>query len=110
MATGLARGLLADLRQDLGDLLLAADHLGPEADAGDLAVVVPARLDQDARLVLRRDGQAVHHRGQPLAIELAELLGYVLDRVDAGIALEAVVIGGVVEALEELPFEVLDLL
>ena len=65
---------LPQLGKDLRDLLLAVDHLGQEADAIDLAFVVPARLDQDVGLVLRRDGEAVEGFCEPLAIELLELL------------------------------------
>src|SRR5215467_2676296 len=94
--------LLAELRQDLRDLLLTVDHLGEEADAVDLAFVVPGGLDQDVRLILRRDGEAVHRLREPLTIELLELLlGHVLDRVDRGVSLDAVVVGLVVEPLLE---------
>src|SRR5437868_5989099 len=93
---------LPQLRQLAGDLLLAVDHLGDEADAVDVAFVVPGGLDQDAGLVLGRDRHAMQRRGQCLAVELAELLGRVLDRIDAGIALDAVVIGHVFEARVEL--------
>src|SRR6266851_431013 len=82
--------LLPELGQDLGDLLLAVDHLGEKADAVDLAGIVPGRLDQDRRLVGGRNGQPVHRLGEALAIELAELLlRDVFDRVDAGVALDA---------------------
>src|SRR5262245_66293330 len=73
--------LLADPGQDLGDLLLAVDHLGQEADAVDLAVVVPARLDQDDGIVLGRDGQAVHRAGERLAIVPTVFFGYVIEMV-----------------------------
>src|SRR5947207_15132851 len=86
------RRLLAQLRQRLHDLLLAVDHLGEEADAVDVAVRVPGGLHQDARLLLRLDGEAVHGLGERLAIELAELLGRVLPGVDAVIALDAVMV------------------
>src|SRR5262249_56018881 len=70
----LSDGLLAELRQDLRDLLLAVHHLGQKADAVDLAFVVPARLDQDVGLVVGRDRQPVHGSGEALAVELPDLL------------------------------------
>src|SRR5215510_15712566 len=94
-------GLLAQLGQDLDDLLLAVHDLREEADAIDVALVVPGGLHQDAGLLLRRDGQAAHRLREELAVELADLLGRVLDRVDAGVALEAVVVRQVLVALEE---------
>src|SRR3954471_5499450 len=66
---------LAELRQFAGDLLLTGDDLGDVADAIDVAFVVPGGLQQDARLILRRDRQAVHGLGKRLAVELAELPG-----------------------------------
>src|SRR5438046_3708120 len=47
---------LPELRQLAGDLLLAVDHFGNVAHAVDVAFVVPGGFDEDARLVLRRDG------------------------------------------------------
>src|SRR5262245_63857952 len=73
------RASLPELGQLAGDGLLPVDDLGDVADAVDVAFVVPGRLDQDARLVLRRDGQAVQRLRQPFAIELAELGGRVGD-------------------------------
>src|SRR5262252_8926356 len=90
--------LLADLRQDLGNFLLAVDHLGKEADAIDFAGAIPARLDQDSGLLLGRDGQPVQHVGKRLSIEFTEFFGYIFDRIHAGIPLEAVVVRNVVEA------------
>src|SRR5262249_40146962 len=98
---------LAELRQLAGDLLLAVDHLGDEADAVDVAFVVPGGLDQDAGLVFGRDGQPVQRGGEPFAVELADLLGGELDRMDAGVALDAVVIRQVAEAFLELLLELL---
>src|SRR5438309_11672464 len=83
------RGLLAQLGQRLDDLLLAVDDLGQEADAVNVAVRIPGGLHQDARLLLGRDGEAVQRLRQQLAIELAELLGRMLDRVYADVALDA---------------------
>src|SRR5437868_4018469 len=67
--------LLPELRQNLRNLLLTGHDLSEKADAVDLAGVVPGCVDEDARLVLGSDGQAVHRLRQRLAIELAELLG-----------------------------------
>src|SRR5712692_5149379 len=80
--------LLAQLGQRLDDLLLAVDYLGQEADAVDVAVRVPGGLHQDARLLLGRDGEAVQRLRQQLAVEFSDLLGRVLDRVHAGVALD----------------------
>src|SRR5215510_5806406 len=85
--------LLPELGQLAGDGLLAVDHLGDVADAVDVAFVVPGRLDQDARLVLRRDGHAMQRFGQRLTVELAELGSGVADRVDGSVALDAVMVG-----------------
>src|ERR1043166_9921607 len=94
-ATG--RRSLPELRQLAGDLLLAVDHLGDIADAVDVTFVVPGGLDQDAGLVLGRDRHAVQRGGERLRVELAELPGRLLDRVDAGVALDAVVVRPVFE-------------
>src|SRR5687767_1187385 len=51
-------GLLLQLRQGLGDDLLALFHLGEEADPVDLSGLVPGRLDQDSRRLVGRDRQA----------------------------------------------------
>src|SRR5205807_4647746 len=83
------RGLLAQLGQRLDDLLLAVDDFGQEADAVEVAVRIPGGLHQDARFLLGRDGETVQRLRQQLAIELAELLGRMLDRVYAGVALDA---------------------
>src|SRR6185503_11673449 len=91
--------LFTELRHDLDHLLLAVHHLDQEADAVDVALRVPRGLDQDARLLLRRDGQAVHQLGERLAVKLAHFLGRVLDRVHRGVALDAVVVGQILEAL-----------
>src|SRR5262245_23363270 len=100
--------LLAQLGQDLDYLLLAVHYLDQEADAVDVALGVPGSLDQDARLLLRRDGHAVQALRQRLAVELAQPLGGVLDCVHRGVALDAVVVGQVLEALLELVAELLD--
>src|SRR3954468_4647334 len=97
--------LLTELRHDLDDLLLAVHNLDQEADAVDVALRVPGGLDEDARLLLRRDGQAVQQLAECLAIKPAHLLGRVLDRVYRGVALDAVVVGQVPEALLELVAE-----
>src|SRR4051812_13593411 len=90
--------LFAELRQDLGDLLLAGHDLGEEADAVDLAGIVPSGFNQDRRFILGRDRQPVHRLGERLAIEFAELLlGDVFDCVDGGVTFDAVVIRFVVE-------------
>src|SRR5262249_33068553 len=95
-----AADLLSELGQDFGNLLLAVDDLGEEADAVDLAFLVPGGFDQDTRLVLRRDGEAVHRLREAFAVKLAEFLfGHVFDGVDRHVALEPVVVGLVVEAL-----------
>src|SRR5581483_1306712 len=70
---------LAELGQRLHDDLLSVLHFGEEADAIDVAVGIPGRFHQDAGFLLRRDGEAVHGLGEQLAIELADLLGRVLD-------------------------------
>src|SRR5215470_6933464 len=101
------RASLPELGQLAGDGLLAVDHLGDIADAVDVAFVVPGRLDQDARLVLRRDGHAVQRFGQRLAVEFAELGGGVGDRIDGGVALDAVMVRYVLEARVELVLELL---
>ena len=75
--------------------------------AVDIAVLVPGRLHQDAGLILRRDRHAVRGFGESLAVELADLLGHVLDEVDGGVALDAVVVAGIVEPLLELGGELL---
>src|SRR6185295_14519479 len=85
----LARRLFTELRQDLHHLLLAVRHLDQEADAVDVASRVPGGLDQDAGLLLRRDGHAVQALGELLAVELAQFFGRVLHRVDRGVALDA---------------------
>src|SRR5512136_541494 len=90
------------LGQDLDDLLLAVDDLHQEALAVEVAVLVPGGVHQDAGLVLGLDGHAVEGVGEGLAVELPELLGDVLDRVDRRVALDAVVVRHVVEALLEL--------
>src|SRR5215208_6503405 len=82
--------LLAQFGQDLHHLLLAVRHLDQEADAVDIASRVPGGLDQDAGLLLRRDGEAVHRLRELLAVELADLLGRMLDGVHRGVALDAV--------------------
>src|SRR5438132_10948353 len=99
---GLRAHLFSELRQRLDDLLLAVDHLGQEADAVDVAVRVPAGLHQDAGFLLGLDGEAVQRLCQQPAIELADLLGGVLDRVYPGVALDAVMVGHIAEALDEL--------
>src|SRR5262247_693398 len=81
--------LFAQLGQDLDYLLLAVHHLDQEADAVDVALRVPGGLDQDARLLRRGDGHAVQALRQRLAVELAQLLGRVLDCVDGRVALDA---------------------
>src|SRR5437879_9188031 len=96
------RGLLAQLGQRLHDLLLAVDHLGQEADAVDVAVRVPGGLHQDAGFLLGLDGEAVQRLRQQLAVELADLLGRVLYGIDAGVALDSIMVGPVAEALAEL--------
>src|SRR2546423_858951 len=83
---------LPQLRQFAGDLLFTVHHLGNVADAVDVAFVVPGGFEQDARLVLRRDGHAMQRLRQRLGVELAELGGRVSHRIDAGVALDAVVI------------------
>src|SRR4051794_12029300 len=83
---------LTQLRQFAGDLLLTGDDLGDVADAVDVTFVVPGGLEQDAGLVLRRDRQAVHGLGKRLTVKLAELLGDERRRIDAGVALDAVVV------------------
>src|SRR3989441_12568391 len=98
-------GLLTELGQGLDDLLLAFDDFGQEADAVDVAVVIPSGLQQDAGLLLGLDGEAVHRLGEQLAIELADLLGRVLDRVHSGVALDAVMVRHVAEALVEFLLE-----
>src|SRR3989449_6065780 len=97
--------LLAQLGQGLDDLLLALDDFGQEADAVDVAVVIPSGLHQDAGLLLGLDGEAVQRLGEQLAIEPADLLGRVLDRVHAGVALDAVMVRHVAEALVEFLLE-----
>src|SRR5205807_4356385 len=97
--------LLPQLRQLARDRLLSVDDFGDVADAVDIAFGIPRRLEQNARLVLRRDRHAVQRSREHLAVELAELLGRIRDRVDAGVALDAVVIGHVPEARVELGLE-----
>src|SRR3954468_15273082 len=99
--------LLAELGQDLDHLLLAVHDLDQEADAVDVAPGVPGGLHQDARLLRWRDGHAMQALRQRLAIELAQLLGGVLHRVYRRVALDAVVVGQVLEALLELVAEFL---
>src|SRR5687767_5871590 len=94
--------LLAQLGQYLDDLLPALHHLDQEADAVDVALLIPGRLHQDARLLLRLDGEALHQLAERLAVELAQLLGGVLDGVDRGVALDAVMVRYVLVALLEL--------
>src|SRR5687768_18578157 len=94
--------LLAQLGQDLHDLLSAVDHLDQEADAIDVALRVPGRLHQDARLLLRLDGQPLHQLAERLAVELAQLLGGVLHGVDRGVALDAVMVRYVIVAFAEV--------
>src|SRR3977135_788454 len=79
----------AQLGQGLDGLQLALRDLGQEADAVDVAVVIPSGLHQDAGLLLGLDGEAVHRPGEQLAIELADLLGRVLDRGHPRVALSA---------------------
>src|SRR2546427_12213468 len=92
----------AQLGQGLDDLLLALDDFGQEADAVDVAVRVPGGLHQDAGLLLGLDGEPVQRLCQQPAVELADLLGGVLDRVYPRVALDAVMVGHVAEALAEL--------
>src|SRR6266850_7320164 len=99
--SALLPALLAQLGQGLDDLLPALDDFGQEADAVDVAVVIPSGLHQDAGLLLGLDGEAVQRLGEQLAIELADLLGRVLDRVHPGVALDAVMVRHVAEALVE---------
>src|SRR5207244_12781880 len=95
----------AQLGQGLDYLLLAVDDFGQEADAVDVAVVIPGRLHQDTGLLRGLDGEAVQRPGERLATEPAELLGGVLDRVHSGVALDAVMIRYVAEALVEFLLE-----
>src|SRR6266513_4219773 len=89
------------LGQGLDDSLLALDDFGQEADPVDVAVVIPGGLHQDAGLLLWLDGEAVQRLGEQLAIEPADLLCRVLDRVHAGVALDAVMVRHVAERSEE---------
>src|SRR4051794_39707343 len=95
------RPLLAQLGQDLDDLLLPVHDLAEEAFAVDVAVLVPGGFHQDAGLLRGRDGDAVGGRGEALAVELAHLFRDVLDEIDGGVALDAIVVADVVEALLE---------
>src|SRR5215470_8624686 len=100
--------LFAELGQNLDDLLLAVHDFAQEAVAVDVAVLVPAGFHQDVWLLLRRDGDAMSGRGKSLAVELADLFGDVLDEIDRGVALDAVVVANVVEASLEAIREFLD--
>src|SRR5579883_217183 len=97
----------AELRQDLHDLLLAVHDLAEKALAVDVAVLVPGRIHQHVRLLLRRNGEAVGRLGKELAVELAHLLGHVLDEVDGRIALDPIVVAEIVEARLEFLGELL---
>src|SRR5437667_2354306 len=99
--TALRLSLFAELGQNLDDLLLAVDHLAQEAVAVDVAILVPAGFHQDVGLLLGRDGDAVGGRRKGLAVELADLFSDVLDEIDGGIALDAVVVANVVETFPE---------
>src|SRR5262249_32281823 len=87
--------------QYLDDLLAAVHDLAEEALTVNVAVLVECRFHQYAGLVLWRDRQAVQGLCEQLAVELAHLLGDMLDDVDGGVALDAVVIADIVEALLE---------
>src|SRR5215470_14965969 len=76
--------LFAELGQNLDDLLLAVHDFAQEAVAVDVAVLVPGGFHQDIGLLPGRDGDAVGGRGEGLAVELADLLGDVLDEIDGG--------------------------
>src|SRR5215470_12757058 len=102
------RCLFAELGQNLDNLLLAVHHFAEKAVAIDVAVLVPAGFHQDVGLLSGRDGDAVGGRRKGFAVELADLLGDVLDEVDSGVALDAVVVADVVEALLEAICELLD--
>src|ERR1700716_1185521 len=93
--------LFAELGQNLDDLLLAVHDFAQEAVAVDVAVLVPAGLHQNVGLLLGRDGDAVGGRRKGLAVELADLFGDVLDEIDGGVALDAVVVANIVEAFSE---------
>src|SRR2546430_708467 len=95
----------AQLGKGLTDSWLAFDDCAQEADPVDVAVVIPGGLHQDAGLLLWLDGEAVQRLGEQLAIEPADLLGRVLDRVHAGVALDAVMVRHVAEALAEFLLE-----
>src|SRR5207247_552469 len=94
----------AQLGQGLDDLLLALDDFGQEADAVDVAVVVPGGLHQDAGLLLGLDGEAVQRLGEQLAVEPADLIGRVLERVHAGVALDDVMLRPVYESCSDILF------
>src|SRR5262245_52860549 len=100
--------LFAELRQNLDDLLLAVHDFAQEAIAVDVAVLVPAGFHQDVGLLLRRDGDAMRGRRKGLAVELADLFGDVLDEIDGGVALDAVVVANIIKALPEALRELLD--
>src|SRR5712671_5206033 len=96
-----SRSLFAELGQYLDDPLTAVHDLAEEALAVNVAVLVECRLHQHAGFVLRRNRQAVQGLREQLAVELAHFLGDMLDKVNGGVALDAVVIADIVEALLE---------
>src|SRR5262249_42101268 len=102
------RILLLQLRQRLRDHLLAVLHLGEEADAVDLAGLVPACLEQNTRHLVRRDRQAVQRVRNRLRLELASLLGGGFDHVGRDIAFHAVMVGLVIVLRLELLAELLE--
>src|SRR5438874_2618187 len=88
-------------RQRCDHLLLSVDHLGHEAFAIEIAVVIEADVHEHTRVLLRRQPDPVHGIGESFRIELADLLGDRLDDEHARVALQAVVIGLVVVFLLE---------
>src|SRR3954469_12329911 len=90
------------------DFLSAVHHLGHEALAIEVAVLVEAHVHQDPGMLLGREPHAVHRFGEGLRVELADLLGHGLDHVHRGVALEAVVVRLVLVLLLEFRGEVAD--
>src|SRR3989442_6102305 len=82
----------AQLGHGLDDLLLALDDFGQEADAVDVAVVIPGGLHQDAGLLLGLDIEPVQDLGPQLAFIPAHLIRRVPDRVPPGGGPDAVTI------------------